>query len=150
MELLRFHLEPPRTSWRAVRAMKATMDQNPSQIKPNPTKIKPNPNQIKPNPAQIQIKSKSKSESTPNQSLMKILEKSWITPMKNQILGSPRTSFVVPRPPRGGGPLSGGSSERRLAALPSAAEPDLWPAVLAKLCRPLRTLDGRASGARPS
>ena len=55
------HLEPPRTSWRAMRTMKAVMHQNPSQIKPNPSKIQPNPTQIQiqPKSNRIQIKSKS-------------------------------------------------------------------------------------------
>ena len=86
-------LGPPR---RAMRALRAIMDQNPSQIEPNPTKIEPNPNQSKsksspkadpnPNPNQIQIKSKSE----PIQIKIKIQIKD-----QNLIQKSNRKSFRI-------------------------------------------------------
>ena len=92
------NLELPRTSWRAMRALKAIMDKNPNQIKPNPSQIKPNPAKIKsdpnPNQAKSNLKSKSnqnpaksKSKSNPNQNLIKILgnpREIIGNPMKNQ------------------------------------------------------------------
>ena len=97
--LLRFPtwsvLGPPR---RAMRAMKAIVDQNPSQIKPNPTKIEANPNQIQAkiqnqsqNQIEIQIKSKAKAKANK----IEILE--------NYEKSKPRKSdFAVPRTPHGG------------------------------------------------
>ena len=62
-----------------------------------------------------------------------------INPMKNKILGSPRTSFVVPRTPRGRADSTGASRERGSHwARPLAS----WEALLA-----VAPLEGRASGA---
>ena len=60
-------LGPPR---RAMRAVRAGMDQNPEQIEPDPTKIKPN---------RIEIESKSKPKPNPNRIQIQI-----------KILGNPR------------------------------------------------------------